>query len=260
MAKPLRRFPPPTHDATPAVDLTHFQNRLGHCFQDASLLKTALTHPSVAHEHGNTSPSNQRLEFLGDAVLGMVLSLELYKRFPDVGEGPLTKARAQMVNSRALADLGRRLALGDHLILSRGEESTGGRQRDSALADAFEALAGAVFLDGGLEAARALVLRFFGDQLAESAAPPNLDNPKGELQEMLQSAGTEAPQYEMVSSTGPDHDRVFEYIVRHGGKELGRGTGKSKKAAESEAANAALKLLREEADSRKATHSVAVTP
>jgi ribonuclease-3 len=225
-------------------DLRTLQDRIGYTFRDEELLRLALTHPSVAHEQGANVQHNQRLEFLGDAVLQVVLTTELYEKFPAMGEGPLTKARAQMVNRRALASQGRRLGLGDQLILSRGEESSGGRERSSALADAFEALLGAIFLDAGFETARDFILRQFREEFGELEVIPNLDNPKGELQELLQANSTEAPQYRLESVAGPDHDRVFETAVYHQGVELGRGSGKSKKEAESRAALAALVALR----------------
>ena len=228
-------------------DFAALQQRLGYTFHDDTLLRLALTHPSVAHEQNETLQHNQRLEFLGDAVLQLVLTRELYEKFPEYEEGPLTKARAKLVNRRALAVHGGVVDLGAHLILSRGEELHGGRERSSALADAFEALVGALFLDGGYEAAREFILREFSRAFGELNHLPILENPKGELQELLQSASAEAPQYQVASATGPDHDRVFECIVRHAGVELARGMGKSKKAAESEAALGALKRLRDEA-------------
>ena len=227
-------------------DLAALQVRLGYTFRDESLLRLALTHPSVAHEQGAPVQHNQRLEFLGDAVLQLVLTRELYEKFPDFDEGPLTKARAKLVNRRALGSHGRLLGLGAHLILSRGEELHGGRERSSALADACESIIGAIFLDGGYETARQFVLREFGSGVGELSVIPILENPKGELQEFLQATSSEAPQYHVASASGPDHDRVFECIVQHGGVELARGTGKSKKSAESEAALKALKKLREQ--------------
>lgn len=221
-----------------------FQERLGFVFRDAALLRLALTHPSVAHEHGGSLQHNQRLEFLGDAVLQLILTRELYERFPCAGEGPLTKARARLVNRRYLAEQGRRVDLGSHLVLSRGEELHGGRERPSTLADAFEALVGAVFLDAGFDAAKEFVLGRFRDELEGLIAIPNLENPKGELQELLQTDSAAPPQYRLEKTTGPDHDRLFECAVFHRGAELGRGRGKSKKAAESEAARAALETLR----------------
>ena len=226
--------------------LEALQARLGYSFRDENGLRLALTHPSVAHEQGMAVQHNQRLEFLGDSVLQLVLTSELYGKFPSMGEGPLTKARAQMVNRRTLANRGRRLGLGEHLILSRGEDSSGGRERPSALADTFEALLGAIFLDGGFDAARDFILRQFREEFGELEVIPNLENPKGELQEILQSNSTEAPQYQLESVSGPDHDRLFESAVYHRGVELGRGKGKSKKDSESQAALAALDQLRSE--------------
>lgn len=227
-------------------DLAVLQTRLGYTFRNESLLRLALTHPSVAHEQGAPVQHNQRLEFLGDAVLQLALTHELYEKFPEFDEGPLTKARAKLVNRRTLAVHGRVLALGQHLILSRGEAAHGGRERSSAIADACESVIGAIFLDGGYAAAREFVLREFRAALGELDALPLLENPKGELQEYLQAKSPEAPQYHVVSSTGPDHDRLFECTVHHLGVELARGSGKSKKAAESEAALNALNKLREE--------------
>ncbi|HEX4264640.1 MAG TPA: ribonuclease III [Verrucomicrobiae bacterium] len=221
------------------------QNKLGYTFRDLELLKLALTHPSVAHELGTPMQTNQRLEFLGDAVLQLVLTRELYEKYPAFDEGPLTKARAKLVNRQTLAERGALLNLGAHLMLSRGEETHGGRSRPSALADAYEALVGALFLDGGFESAREFILREFNGDLGGLTVIPIMENPKGELQELLQAVSAEAPQYHVASATGPDHDRIFECIVQHGGTELARGRGKSKKAAESEAALAALTKLRE---------------
>jgi ribonuclease III len=221
------------------------QQRLGYNFRDDGLLRLALTHPSIAHENAKDLEHNQRLEFLGDAVLQLILTRELYEKFPAFDEGPLTKARAKLVNRHTLAEHARALGIGAHLILSHGEEMHGGRERPSALADAFEALLGAIFLDGGFDAARGFVLREFSAAFSKLTAPPTIENPKGELQELLQARSPESPQYHIVSVTGPDHDRVFECIVLHEGVELAYGSGKSKKAAESEAALVALKNLRE---------------
>src|SRR5204862_578988 len=155
------------------------QKRLCYIFKDLALLELALTHPSVAHEHGKQLQTNQRLEFLGDAVLQLVLTRELYEKFPAFGEGPLTKARAKLVNRRTLAEHARQLGLGAHLILSRGEEKHGGRERLGALADTFEALLGAIFLDGGFESAREFILGQFLGAFGELSALPILENPKG---------------------------------------------------------------------------------
>jgi ribonuclease III len=226
--------------------LAELQNRLACKFRDEKLLTLALTHPSVAHESGVASEHNQRLEFLGDAVLQLVLTQKLYEKFPTFDEGVLTKARAKLVNRSTLAEHARALDLGAHLILSRGEETSGGRERASALADAFESLLGAIFLDGGFDAAREFILRGFENDFSSLSEISGIENPKGELQELLQSRSPNAPEYQTVSATGPDHDRVFECIVQHEGVELACGRGKSKKAAESDAALAALKKLRGE--------------
>ena len=227
-------------------NLAELQQRLGYQFRDESLLRLALTHPSVAHEQNTAAAHNQRLEFLGDSVLGIILSRELYEKFPGADEGTLTKSRAKLVNRQALTDSGRSLDLGAHLILSRGEENTGGRERASALADAFEALLGAIFLDGGFDAARTFTLREFSTKFGELDVLPGIENPKGELQELLQARAPNAPEYQLISASGADHERDFECAVLHEGVELARGSGKSKKAAESEAALAALKILRGE--------------
>jgi ribonuclease III len=227
------------------------QEQMGYVFRDPALLRLALTHPSIAHEQGSPVHTNQRLEFLGDAVLQLVLTRELYEKFAGFGEGPLTKARAKLVNRRTLAERARHLGLGRHLILSRGEEQNGGRERLSALADTYEALLGALLLDGGFGAASDFILRQFQAAFGGLSVIPILENPKGELQELLQAVSPEAPEYQVVSASGPDHDREFECTVHHAGAELARGRGKSKKAAESEAALAALAKLREKAEDAK---------
>lgn len=235
-------------------DLAELQTRLKYSFRDQELLSLALTHPSVAHERSSPVQTNQRLEFLGDAVLQLVLTRELYEKFPDCDEGPLTKARAKLVNRRSLAERARQLSLGQHLMVSRGEELSGGRDRPSALADTFEALLGAIFLDGGFDAACEFILREFLGAFGQLMVIPVLENPKGELQEMLQSVSSEAPHYHVVNVSGPDHDRLFECTVHHEGRELARGQGKSKKSAESEAALAALRTLRDKKEFANTKH------
>lgn len=233
-------------------DLENLQNALGYRFREPQHLQLALTHPSVAREKGTGNEHNQRLEFLGDAVLQLVLTRELFEKFANADEGSLTKARAQLVNRRSLAQQARRLDLGRYLFLSRGEERSGGRERVSALADGFEAVLGAIFLDSGFATAREFVLRQFCEVFGELKVLPNLDNPKGELQEFLQGQGAEAPRYELQSTTGPDHDREFECTVHFQGEELGRGKGSSKKEAESQAALAALERLQRQPIGMKA--------
>ena len=235
---------PATATIVAGADLAMLEARLGHSFRDRSLLELALAHPSITHDLGGGTPHNQRLEFLGDAVLQLILTSELFQKFPDLGEGPLTQARAEMVNRRTLAAQSKTLDVGAFLRMSRSEESTGGRERASALADAFEAIVGALFLDAGLDASRTFVLRQFHAAFGALEALPSLHNPKGELQELLQAESAESPNYQILAVSGPDHDRVFECSVSHHGELLGRGTGKTKKAAESEAAREALGRLR----------------
>jgi ribonuclease-3 len=230
--------------AVNATSLSKIQKRLGYEFRNPALLVLSLTHPSVAHELNKNIETNQRLEFLGDAVLQLILTHDLYGRFQKHGEGPLTKARATLVNRRMLAIHGRNLELEQYLIVSHGEAQSGGHQRPSALADAFEALIGAIFVDGGLEPARAFVLREFAPFLSSLDSLPLSDNPKGDLQELLQADASEPPQYQLLTATGPDHDRNFECSVSHRGVELGRGTGKSKKDAEANAALVAYQRLK----------------
>ena len=225
-------------------DLEALQSALGHRFRYAGLLSLALTHPSVAHEEGGGQNHNQRLEFLGDAVIQLAITSELFHRFPALGEGALTQARAQLVNRTSLATQARRLNLGGQVILSRGEESSGGRSRSSTLADAFEAIIGAVYVDAGFETARQTLLNLLAEGGSAMAELPNLENPKGDLQEFLQAGSPEAPRYELLETEGPDHNRTFRCAVLHGGVELARGEGRSKKAAESHAAFLALQRLK----------------
>jgi ribonuclease III len=232
-------------------DLGEFQSRLSYRFRDPQLLRTALTHPSMSHDLAS-EPHNQRLEFLGDAVLQLALTHELYARFPEFGEGPMTKARAQLVNRKSLAEQGAKLELGKFLLMSRGEEANGGRTRPSGIADAFEALLGAIYLDSSYEVVRIFVVKMFDEALKEMKVSPNLGNPKGELQEFLQADTCEAPQYKEVATTGPDHDRVFECAVYHRGVELARGTGKNKKDAEAQAAMVALEKFKGKKAGKKA--------
>lgn len=208
---------------------------LGYIFRDPTLLDRALTHPSVGPE------DNQRLEFLGDAVLQYLMSDILYRQYPHEREGSLSHRRSQLVCEAALSQIARRLGLGQALVMDRGEELTGGRDKPSVLCDAMEALLAAICLDGGLDAARSLVLRSW-PKPDEIALP--MQDSKGRLQEFLQRDGSEAPVYEIVGRSGPDHDPSFEAAVFHRGTELARGTGHSKKQAEQAAALNALDRLR----------------
>ncbi len=232
-------------------DMSRLEAILGYEFRDRSLLRLALTHPSVAQEEESTL-HNQRLEFLGDAVLQLIVTHDLFEKFCDAEEGPLTKARARLVNRRSLANHARTLGMGQYLRVSRGEEMSGGRDRQSALGDAFEAVIGAVYLDSGFEAAGDLVRRLFQTELGEIELIPSLENPKGELQELLQAQSSNPPQYQLDGVSGPDHDRLFNCSVYHNGVKLGQGSGKSKKEAEGQAALVALRALQGDQDAPEA--------
>lgn len=225
-------------------DLSRLEAILDYEFRDRSLLQLALTHPSVAQEDEASALHNQRLEFLGDAVIQLIVTHDLFDKFCDAEEGPLTKARARLVNRRSLAGHARNLGLGEFLRVSRGEEMSGGRERLSALGDAFEALVGAVYIDSGFESVCQLVRRLLQAELGEIELISSLENPKGEIQELLQAQSSSPPQYQLETVSGPDHDRLFVCSVYHNGKELGRGSGKSKKEAEGQAATEALTALR----------------
>jgi ribonuclease-3 len=221
--------------------LDDFQGKLGHRFADTELLRQALTHASFGHEKKQRMPDNQRLEFLGDAVLQLAVTSELYRRFPEMPEGRLTVQRAQLVNRNHLQALAQQLGLGEQLILGRGEENSQGRQRPSILADAMEAVIGAVYAEAGWEPARAIVLQLMEPSLAAITSEDVAEaNPKGSLQEKLQAGGDNPPAYRCVSESGPAHARVYEVVVEWQGRELGRGQGASKKEAETRAAESAL--------------------
>jgi ribonuclease-3 len=228
-----------------AESLDEFQQRLGHTFADAELLRQALTHASFGHEKRQRLPDNQRLEFLGDAVLQLAVTAELYRRFPEMPEGRLTVLRARLVNRHHLQGLAQELGLGDHLILGRGEENSQGRQRGSILADAMEAVIGAIFSEAGWDGARAIILRLLEPSFAMlvDEGDETEVNPKGSLQEKLQAEGSLPPVYRCISETGPAHARIYEVVVEWEGRELGRGQGASKKEAETHAAEAALGAL-----------------
>ncbi len=223
-----------------ASTIEALEKRIGHAFTNRPLLEESLTHASLAKKRGLQLRSNQRLEFLGDAVLQLALSEVLYRLWPDADEGALSKARARLVSTAALADLARRLELGRFLRLDRGEEACGGRDRDSILADAFEALTGAVYLDGGMSACQIVMERLFRDDLIRLQSEPGESNPKGRLQELLQALNRQAPTYEVKDSSGPDHLRSFMVEVCWEGRILGWGSGRSKKEAETAAATSAL--------------------
>lgn len=214
------------------------------------LLTLALTHRSYAYEHGGL-PTNERLEFLGDSVLGVVITERLYLHFPDRPEGELAKIRASVVNMHALADVARGLGeggLGMYLYLGRGEEMTGGRDKDSILADGLESLFGAVFLSHGLETSQRIILRLFDERIEKAGQLGAGLDWKTSLQELSSERGYGPPQYQ-ISSTGPDHNKEFTAIAMVAGENLGEGVGRTKKEAEQQAAALAWTALTERAAS-----------
>ena len=217
------------------------ENRINFKFRNSLLLGEALTHPSLAYESAKPHFDNQRLEFLGDAVIQLIITEELYRRFPNSPEGELTKLRSRLVSRAALAKFASMIHLGDYILLGNGEQASGGSKRHSTLADGFEALIGAIYMDAGRKAAQAIVLRLVEGEMNFLEYSPEEKNPKGQLQELLQALHPEAPEYEIISESGPDHRRVFQARVCWRGQELATGKGKSKKEAEARAASEALR-------------------
>lgn len=219
-------------------DLDELQLTLGYCFQNLDLLHLALQHESYANEQLEPARSNERLEFLGDAVLGMLVSSYLYQRHPLEPEGKLAQMKAFLVSTGHLADKARALELGGHVRLGRGELLTDGRERVNLLADAFEALMGAVFLDGGLEAAEQLTMRYFREDMDDLSGARK--DYKSLLQELTQRHFKALPIYEVVQEEGPPHDRIFQVQVQFANHALGEGSGRSKREASQKAACQAL--------------------
>ena len=233
------------------ADLGALQGRLGHRFDDPALLRLALSHGSWCAEHGEVE-SNERLEFLGDAVVELTVREALYRRLPERSEGELSKLRRSVVNTYALAEAAAEAGLGDALLLGRGEEQSGGRAKPSLLCNVLEAVVGAALLDGGWQVARPLVLRLVGRRLDEAiAAGPDADDHKTRLQELVASVGGEPPRYE-VTDEGPEHEKWFHAVVAAAGV-VGRGEGQSKKQAEQQAARDALGQLAHEVVSQGTT-------
>jgi ribonuclease-3 len=226
------------------ADLEALQKNLGVFFKDSSLLEQALVHSSYVNENSGVAQiSNERLEFLGDAVLGLVVAGELYQSLPDSDEGEMTRYRAALVCRDALVSVARTVNLGDYLYMGRGEEVGGGRDKQANLARALEAVIAAIFLDGGWVAARDFVLRLFNAELERLISQGVVADYKSQLQELAQARGQRAPVYHLVEAVGPDHDKSFVVEVEVANAILGRGSGKTKKAAETEAARVALEQL-----------------
>jgi len=216
------------------------EHRIGHKFRNSLLLAEAMTHPSLGHETQRHHFDNQRLEFLGDAVLQLIITEHLYTLFPREAEGKLTKLRSRLVSREALRAHAAKLDLGQFLMMGRGEEASGGRERTSTLADALEALLGAIYLDTNLETARRFVITLAADDLAQLEVEPIDINPKGHLQEVLQAISPRSPAYELISESGPEHEKTFVVRVLWEGMALGEGSGRSKKQAETAAALQAM--------------------
>ncbi|MBU3935793.1 ribonuclease III [Patescibacteria group bacterium] len=225
--------------------LKELEASLGYCFEDMGLLDNALTHRSFVNENNSLScKDNERLEFLGDAVLELTVSDMLMKKFPDDAEGELSKLRASVVNEQPLAGLARRFRIGEFLLLGRGEEASGGRMKPSLLANAFESLIAAMYLDGGFDRAAAFTRMLF-EPLIEAGTAAVYRDYKTAAQEICQALFQELPRYAIIEETGPDHDKRFETSLIIGERIIATGTGRNKKEAEQQAAKMALETLRE---------------
>lgn len=225
-------------------ELSALARRLGYAFNDPGLLDAALCHSSYVHEHpGQELEPNERLEFLGDAVLELSVSGLLFARFPGSREGELSKARAAMVNETSLARLAGELDLGPLLLLGKGEELQEGREKPSILADAMEAVLAAVYLDGGLEAARPVVEALLAEMADEAIKQATRKDYKTRVQELVQEKLRTTPRYQILETSGPDHDKTFKVEIVIQGESLAHGSGKSKKEAQQEAARQALKKI-----------------
>jgi ribonuclease-3 len=221
-------------------ELDSLQKQIGYTFRDISLLNKSLTHKSHVNENSESLKDNERFEFLGDSVLDLIVSGYLLKTFPDFSEGTLSKIRAAVVNESCLAELARQIDLGKYLLLGKGEESSGGRKKNSLLANAYEALAGAVYFDSNLEKAMGLYIPILGKEIAKYAEAARFRDYKSELQEYTQTHFNCIPNYNIVAEKGPAHEKEFEVVVVIQKTVRGRGNGKSKKESEQAAAKSAL--------------------
>jgi len=221
--------------------MTTLEEKLGYEFRDPALLENALTHSSCANESRGRRQSNERLEFLGDSILGMVVADHLYRNHPDLPEGELTRTRAALVCEDSLVEVAEALHLGEYLHLGKGEEAGGGRERPSIIADAVEAVLAAVYLDGGIGSARKLIQKFILDREAEKSASRDY---KTALQELVQRESGQVLGYQLIGAEGPDHAKIFSVEVDLNGIPIGQGRGRSKKEAEQNAAKAAIEKLR----------------
>ena len=219
--------------------------RLDYKFNDISLLKNALVHSSYANEVRGNTHSNERLEFLGDSVLSIIVADHLFSNYPNMPEGELTKLRASLVCEKSLCVFSRELGLGEYLLLGKGEDKNGGRERDSILADAFEAVLAAIYIDGGMDAAKKHIFHTVLRDLERHTDENSFKDYKTVLQEIIQRNPEETVSYTLIDETGPDHDKIFTVEVHLNSNVIGRGCGKSKKQAEQMAAQQALELMGE---------------
>ena len=223
------------------MNINEFESKIGYVFRNHEYLERALTHSSCNWEKNTHHADNERLEFLGDAFFDAIVSVELFTRMKNVTEGKLTKTRAQIVCERSLAETARSINLGKYIKMGNGEASTGGRQKDSILADAMEAIIGAIFLDGGYDAAQKFVIKYINETIDKAVRGKLFSDYKSEIQEILQSKGKNAIiSYKIDREEGPAHDKTFFVHLEYNGQVLGSGSGKSKKEAEQNAAKAAL--------------------
>ena len=244
-----RKHPSTAADGGDDARLALAEKIIGRSFNDRALLKLALTHPSAV-ENGAIEGFYERLEFLGDSVLGFIISEEAFRRFPEMREGGMTRIKVSLVAGSVLSSVARKLGLADAIIVGGSERGTGGRGLTSALENTYEALTAAIYLDAGLQPAREWVLSTLGPLITEeTAASP--ENPKSALQELVQARGT-SPVYETLAADGPPHDRTFTVAVEIDGKRLGEGSGRTKREAEAEAAAVALKALTKPTRKRRA--------
>ena len=222
--------------------MKRLEENLNYSFKNIKLLENALTHSSYANEIRDPHASNERLEFLGDSVLSVIVADYIYNQFPEKPEGELTKLRASLVCEKSLCSFSKMLGMGEYLRLGKGEDQNGGRQRPSILADAFEAVLAAMYIDGGLDVARRHVMRFILEELNHTEDEVFKDY-KTSLQEVIQQNPEEQLTYVLTSESGPDHDKIFEVEVHLNSNVIGKGTGKNKKQAEQAAAKQALSLM-----------------
>ena len=227
-------------------DIEQIEAALGYTFKSRAHLQMALTHPSYRHECDPEGGDNQRLEFLGDAALGMITASHLFRRYPDMDEGALTLFRSRLTNRDILARIGVQLKLGEVLLLGRGEETSGGRERASNLTDAVEALLGAIYLDSGMRSVERVFKKLWADDLALNEPAHENGNPKGRLQEFCQSKWKVSPTYSIIEESGPPHARQYTSQVRISDKPYASGTGPNKRTAETAAAEATLGMLESE--------------